>query len=112
MTMPDPTRTLRHRTAVLTAAAALLIGPVFAMAATPDLEAIRSEVAGRHDASVKGLQEWIALPSIAAEDLNAREGAEYMGQLARDAGFQKVEIIDTDGKPGVFDTRDGGAEEI
>src|SRR3546814_9768319 len=33
-----------------------------------------------------------------------------MAQLARDAGFQKVEIIDTDGKPGVFATLDAGAE--
>src|SRR3546814_10400476 len=33
-----------------------------------------------------------------------------MAQRARDAGFQKVEIIDTDGKPGVFATLDAGAE--
>ena len=110
MTIPDPSRAPRRRTAVLIAAMALLIAPVLALAATPDMEAIRSKVAERHDASVKGLQDWIALPSIAAEDLNAREGAEYMARLARDAGFQKVEIIDTDGKPGVFATLDAGAE--
>src|SRR3546814_3275310 len=50
------------------------------------------------------------MPSLAAENLNSREGAQYMAQLARDAGFQKVEIIDTDGKPGVFATLDAGAE--
>ena len=110
MTMPDPTRALRRRTALLAAAVALLIGPALAIAAPPDMDAIRSEVAERHGASIKGLQEWIALPSIAAEDLNSREGARYMAQLARDAGFQKVEIIDTDGKPGVFATLDAGAE--
>ena len=32
-----------------------------------------------------------------------------MAQLAREAGFQKVEIVDTDGKPGVFATLDAGA---
>src|SRR3546814_9100485 len=64
----------------------------------------------QHDEAVKRLQDWIAMPSIAAEDLNSREGAQYMAQLARDAGFQKVEIIDTDGKPGVFATLDAGAE--
>lgn len=79
-------------------------------AATPDMEAIEAKVADQHDASVKGLQDWIALPSIAAEDLNSREGAEYMARLARDAGFQQVEIIKTDGKPGVFAMLDAGAE--
>lgn len=103
-------RPQRHRAAARAAAAALLLVPLLALAATPDLEAIRSKVVERHDAAIEGLQEWIALPSIAAEDLNSREGAQYMAQLARDAGFQKVEIIDTDGKPGVFATLDAGAE--
>ena len=80
-----------------------------AIAAEPDLKAIEASVAMQHDASVKALQDWIALPSIAAEDLNSREGAEYMAQLARDAGFQKVEIVETKGKPGVFATLDAGA---
>lgn len=75
----------------------------------PDRAAIERVVAEQHDASVKRLQDWIALPSIAAEDLNAREGAEYMARLVRDAGFQQVEVIGTDGKPGVFATLDAGA---
>ena len=32
-----------------------------------------------------------------------------MAKLARDAGFQQVDIIETDGKPGVFATLDAGA---
>jgi hypothetical protein len=32
-----------------------------------------------------------------------------MAKLAREAGFQKVEVLDTDGKPGVFATLDAGA---
>jgi len=32
-----------------------------------------------------------------------------MAKLAREAGFQKVDIVDTDGKPGVFATLDAGA---
>ena len=79
------------------------------MAAEPDLAVINREVVKQHDASVKRLQDWIALPSIAAENLNSREGAEYMAKLAREAGFQKVTILDTDGKPGVFATLDAGA---
>ena len=79
-------------------------------ATEPDLAAIERIVAAQHDASLQRLKDWIALPSIAAENLNAREGAEYMARLAREAGFQQVEIIETDGKPGVFATLDAGAE--
>jgi acetylornithine deacetylase/succinyl-diaminopimelate desuccinylase-like protein len=70
---------------------------------------IRSEITKRHDEAVKRLQDWIALPSIAAEDRNYPAGAEHMAQLARDAGFQKAVVINTDGKPGVFATLDAGA---
>jgi len=89
---------------------ALLGAPLLAFAAQPDIPSISRTITSQHDASLKRLQDWIALPSIAAEDLNSREGAQYMATLAREAGFQKVEIIDTDGKPGVFATLDAGAE--
>src|SRR3954451_14513222 len=78
-------------------------------AADTDMAAIRSEIAKRHDEAVKRLQDWIALPSIAAENRNYPAGAEYMAKLARDAGFQTATIITTDGKPGVFATLDAGA---
>lgn len=68
-----------------------------------------AQIAARHDATVKMLQEWIALPSIAAEDRGYPQGADYMAQLARDAGFQHVEVVPTKGKPGVFATLDSGA---
>jgi len=74
-----------------------------------DFADIRAEIAKRHDESVKRLQDWIALPSIAAENLNSAAGAEYMAKLARDAGFQQATVIETDGKPGVFATLDAGA---
>ncbi len=97
----------RLAAAVAAALAFLAAGPAFA--AEPDMAAIKAQIATQHDASVKRLQDWIALPSIAAENLNSREGAEYMAKLATEAGFQKVKIIDTDGKPGVFATLDAGA---
>jgi acetylornithine deacetylase/succinyl-diaminopimelate desuccinylase-like protein len=75
-----------------------------------DLADIRREVAKRHDEAVKRLQDWIALPSIAAEDRNFPAGAEHMAKLAREAGFQNVQIINTKGKPGVFATLDAGAK--
>lgn len=94
----------------LPAAAIALLGAAPSYSAEPDLDAIRQQVEAQHDVSVKRLQDWIAFPSIAAEDLNGQEGAEYMAELARDAGFQKVEVIQTDGQPGVFATLDAGAD--
>ena len=74
-----------------------------------DWTAFQQAIAARHDESVKRLQDWIALPSIAAESLNSQAGAERMAQLAREAGFQQVAIVPTEGKPGVFATLDAGA---
>jgi acetylornithine deacetylase/succinyl-diaminopimelate desuccinylase-like protein len=102
-------RRSRARVFRVAAAVAALLGSGISVAAPPDLDAIRQQVVAQHDASVKRLKDWIALPSIAAEDLNSREGVEYMAQLARDAGFQKVEIVETDGKPGVLGLLDAGA---
>jgi acetylornithine deacetylase/succinyl-diaminopimelate desuccinylase-like protein len=79
------------------------------MASAAEQDAVVAQIAARHDATVKMLQDWIALPSIAAEDLNYPQGAEYMARLAREAGFQHVEVIPTAGKPGVFATLDAGA---
>src|SRR3954454_5055566 len=75
-----------------------------------DLADIRNEIAKRHNEAVKRLQDWIALPSIAAENRNYPQGAEYMAQLAKDAGFQNATVINTDGKPGVVATLDAGAK--
>ncbi|MCW8926259.1 MAG: M20/M25/M40 family metallo-hydrolase [Xanthomonadales bacterium] len=71
---------------------------------------IKAKIAAQHDESLARLQEWIRLPSIAAMDLGYPEGPEHMALLLREAGFQQAEIIQTDGKPGVFATLDAGAE--
>lgn len=81
-----------------------------AMAQTPNREAVARVVAQQHGETVKALQEWIALPTIAAEKLNVSQGAEYMRGLALDTGFQMAKIIPTDGVPGVFATLDSGAK--
>ena len=77
--------------------------------AADDFADVKREIAKRHDEAVKRLQDWIALPSIAAESLNSAAGAERMADLVREAGFHKVSIVPTDGKPGVFATLDAGA---
>jgi acetylornithine deacetylase/succinyl-diaminopimelate desuccinylase-like protein len=74
-----------------------------------NLADIKAEVTKRHDEAVRRLQDWIKLPSIAAEDLNFPAGAEYMAKLAKEAGFQRAEVVNRDGKPGVFATLDAGA---
>src|ERR1700741_3349773 len=87
----------------------ILHGAIHSYASGDDLTDIRREIANRHDEAVKRLQEWIALPSIGAEDRGDPAGAETMAKLARDAGFQQATVINTDGKPGVFATLDAGA---
>ncbi|MBA2242016.1 MAG: M20/M25/M40 family metallo-hydrolase [Chthoniobacterales bacterium] len=77
-------------------------------AADEDLAPIKAEVAKRHDEAVKRLQDWIKQVSIAAEDRGFPEGAEFMAQLAKDAGFQQATVVNTSGKPGVFATLDAG----
>ena len=78
--------------------------------ASADREAVIARIAARHEATVQSLREWIAVPSIAAENLNYPQGAEYMARLARAAGFDRVEVVPTKGKPGVFATLDAGAD--
>ena len=90
------------------AAATVMVAPGVAFAAD-DLADVKAALAKNHGVAVKRLQDWIALPSIAAENRAPKEGADHMAQLARDAGFQHVEVVPTAGMPGVFATLDAGA---
>ncbi|HEX8489817.1 MAG TPA: M20/M25/M40 family metallo-hydrolase, partial [Chthoniobacterales bacterium] len=78
--------------------------------AADDFDPIRQEIAKRHDEALKRLQDWIKQISIAAENRGYPEGADFMMQLARDAGFQQATRVDSDGKPAVFATLDAGAK--
>jgi acetylornithine deacetylase/succinyl-diaminopimelate desuccinylase-like protein len=92
------------------AAAAVIVAPGPGVAfAADDLADVKAALAKNHAVAVKRLQDWIALPSIAAENRAPKEGADHMAQLARDAGFQHVEVVPTAGMPGVFATLDAGA---
>jgi acetylornithine deacetylase/succinyl-diaminopimelate desuccinylase-like protein len=96
--------------ATLAGAGAMVLGAPGVAAAADSYPAIRKAAEAGRDAAIKRLQDWIALPSIAAENRNMKEGAEYMANLARDAGFQTATIVPTDGHPGVFATMDNGAK--
>ncbi|MGC4252491.1 MAG: M20/M25/M40 family metallo-hydrolase [Sphingobium sp.] len=71
--------------------------------------AVRTAIARQHDDTIKRLREWIALPSIAAENLNVAEGAAQMVQILKDAGFQRADLIPTPGSPAVLGVLDAGA---
>jgi acetylornithine deacetylase/succinyl-diaminopimelate desuccinylase-like protein len=71
--------------------------------------AVAAEADKRHDEAVQRLQEWIRQPSIAAENRGMTEGCELTMRYLREAGFDKVTKISTDGQPGIFATLDAGA---
>jgi acetylornithine deacetylase/succinyl-diaminopimelate desuccinylase-like protein len=94
------------------AATAALLAPGAALAQSrrdSDREAIRRAVDSGHEESVRRIQQWIALPTIAAERLNIQEGADYMARLATEAGFTGVRKVPTGGVPAVFGVLDAGA---
>ena len=91
-------------------AAAFAVTPPSSLLTGSSKDDVLAQIPRQHDATVKMLRDWIALPSIAAENRGYPQGAEYMATLAREAGFQHVELIPTAGKPGVFGTLDVGAK--
>src|SRR5579863_4934403 len=108
---------LDRRTFLQGAAASTLVGAAaislpnltHSVLAADDLDAIRKEIEKRHEESVHRLQEWIRQPSIAAENRGMNEGCEMTMRFLRDAGFQTVSKVSTDGQPGIFATLDAGA---
>jgi len=74
-----------------------------------DLAPIRAQIEKNHSQAVERLQTWIRQPSIAAENRGMNEGCELMMQMLREAGFQSVNKVPTEGQPGVFATLDAGA---
>src|SRR5947207_1685422 len=101
-------RTFLERTAAATAALAWPSAPPSTRRAD-DLAPIFTEIEKRHDEAVSRLQEWIRQPSIAAENRGVNEGCELTMRLLKDAGFDQVTKIPTEGQPGIVATLDAGA---
>jgi acetylornithine deacetylase/succinyl-diaminopimelate desuccinylase-like protein len=97
------------RAAASSAAAVVLPRAPRATQAQDDLGAVRAEIAKRHDEAVRRLQTWIRQPSIAAENRGMEDGCRLMMEMLREAGFDKVARMPTDGHPGVFALLDAGA---
>ncbi len=104
---------LDRRTMLATTAAAgtgaILASPARGAAPAADIAAIRRAVIAGKDASVASLQDWIRHPGIAAEKWRLDESCDFTMGLLRDAGFQMVKKMPTDGSPGIFATLDVGA---
>jgi acetylornithine deacetylase/succinyl-diaminopimelate desuccinylase-like protein len=109
-TRPDGvTRRDFLQSSVAGASALAIAGRPERLSAQADREAIAAAIAKQREGTVQMLREWIAVPSIAAENRNYPQGAEYMARLAREAGFDPVDVIPTAGKAGVVATLDAGA---
>src|SRR5437870_10011056 len=101
-------RTFLERTAAATAALAWPSAPPSTRRAD-DLAPIFTEIDKHHDEAGARLQEWIRQPSIAAENRGVNEGCELTMRMLKDAGFDQVTKIPTDGQPGILATLDAGA---
>ena len=94
----------------LTAVAGAVVRPGAAWAKDDTRALIAMAVEKDKDANVRRLQEWIRHPGIAAENWQMQEACDFTIGLLRDAGFQTVKKMPTDGQPGIFATLDAGAK--
>ncbi len=67
-----------------------------------DLSSVRAAIEKQRPEAIKRLQTWIALPSVAAESRNMKEGAQMMIDLLKEAGFRKRDR-DAHRRPAVSD---------
>jgi acetylornithine deacetylase/succinyl-diaminopimelate desuccinylase-like protein len=74
-----------------------------------DIKAVEAQIERHHDEALQRLQEWVRQPSIAAENRGMTEGCDLTMRLLRDAGFDMVTKVPTDGQAGIFATLDAGA---
>src|SRR5436189_402725 len=93
----------------LSGAAAAVALPRAVLTQQSELAPIYAQIERRHDEAVQRLEEWIRQPSIAAENRGMNEGCELTMRMLRDAGFQQVTKVPSDGQPGIFATLDAGA---
>ncbi len=97
------------RRTFLQGAAALATARLAGGADASQLKAVHTEIDKHHDEAVHRLQEWIRQPSIAAENRGMTEGCDLTMRYLRDAGFDQVKKLASDGQPGIFATLDAGA---
>lgn len=87
-----------------------LLRPRPVLAAGGDMPAIRAAVDKQLPENIARIQDWIKHPGIAAENWQMDAACDYTMGLLKDAGFQTVRKMPTDGQPGIFATLDAGAK--
>lgn len=70
---------------------------------------IRRSIDTHRDEHVEKLREFLRQPGISAEGIGIRESARLLMRYYRDLGCQEVELVETDGHPGVWACLDVGA---
>lgn len=112
--MPDESKFITDRRSVVkgVAASAALLSTGIALSRSheSDREALRRAVNAGFEESVQRIQGWIRQATIAAEQLNIEQGADYMARLASEAGFKNVRKVETGGVPAVFGVIDVDAD--
>ncbi|WP_376692802.1 M20/M25/M40 family metallo-hydrolase [Wenzhouxiangella sp. EGI_FJ10409] len=73
-------------------------------------EAVHARIDADIDRHVNELRRWVRQRSISAQDDGIDEMAEMVAGDLRDIGFGEVDIVETDGHPGVFGHYDAGAD--
>ena len=112
--MPEmvyPSSTMNRRKFLLSTASAGIASVISKKleAQDPEIAPITTEIRKRHNEAVQRLQQWIRQPSIAAENHGVNEGCELTMRMLREAGFNQVKKVPTEGQPGIFATLDAGA---
>ena len=87
-----------------------LIIPAAARAANSDITPVLAAIDKQLPENIARIQDWIRHPGIAAENWRMDEACDYTMGLLRDAGFQMVKKMPTDGQPGIFATLEAGAK--
>jgi acetylornithine deacetylase/succinyl-diaminopimelate desuccinylase-like protein len=77
--------------------------------ASPPYTWAKREIERQHDETIQRILSWIDAPAIASLDTGYEASCNLTMQLLRDAGFQRVNKIETSGKPGIFAILDAGA---
>ena len=108
--MVELSRGRRGLLQMMAASGALMALPRSGFAAAPDsYDWAKREIEKRHDEAIRRIQTWIHTPSIAAENRNYPEGPQLMQEMLKEAGFEGLQIVPTDGKSGVYGHIDAGA---
>jgi acetylornithine deacetylase/succinyl-diaminopimelate desuccinylase-like protein len=74
-----------------------------------DEQALRDYLTSNRERHISRIQEFIRQPTLPSEDKGVEDTAKLLASYYRELGCQEVEIIPTDGYPGVWAFYDAGA---